>query len=87
MNHVQSRRQWILDAVGDPKRLFVAKPSLEELLGIGRAARDKPLRVAEKLEGMELAAVPGPLVAAVRAVLQVDGAAAESAESEGKAPQ
>jgi energy-coupling factor transporter ATP-binding protein EcfA2 len=77
----------ILDAVGDPKRLFVAKPSLEELLGIGRAARDKPLRVAEKLEGMELAAVPGPLVAAVRAVLQVDGAAAESAESEGKAPQ
>jgi len=83
----EAENKRVLDAVGDPERVFVAKPSLEELLGIGRAASDKPLRVTEKLAGMELEVVPVPLVAAVRAVLETDEDAAQSARSAQETPR
>jgi hypothetical protein len=59
----------ISDAVGKRGPLFVAKPTLEAMLGIGRSAKDKPLKVVEKMRDMELSEIPPPLVDAVKAVL------------------
>ncbi len=48
--------------------LFLFKSSLEEALGIGRNAPDKPARIAEKLGPVALDAIPEQLLAAVKAV-------------------
>jgi len=50
-------------------RLFVLEPSLEEALGIGRSASDKPRRVAEVLAGADIRALPQSLVSAVQALV------------------
>ncbi len=62
----------IADAVGKDGSLFVAKPTLEAMLGIGRSAKDKPLKIVEKLRDMKLSDVPQPLMDAVKAVLPPD---------------
>jgi putative ATP-dependent endonuclease of the OLD family len=59
----------ISDAVGTNGPLFVAKPTLEAMLGIGRSAKDKPFKVVEKLRDMKLSEVPQPLLDAVKTVL------------------
>ena len=59
----------IADAVGKKGPLFVAKPTLEAMLGIGRSAKDKPLKVVEKLRDMKVTEVPQPLMDAVKAML------------------
>lgn len=59
----------IADAVGTAGPLSIAKPSLEALLGIGKSAKDKPLKIVEKMQGIDLADVPVPLLEAAKAVL------------------
>lgn len=71
----------IAEAVDRSGLLFVAKPSLEAMLGIGKAARDKPLRVSEAVQGLDLSALPSPLVDAVRAGLGLEGQPAAAAEA------
>lgn len=58
----------IAKAVGTAGKLFIAKPSLEALLGIGKAAKDKPLKVVEKLQDIDAKDIPRPLMDAVIAV-------------------
>lgn len=58
----------IASAVGNSAEVFVLKPSLEVVLGIGRGASDKPLKVVERLEAMDLKDMPSPVVEAVRAL-------------------
>lgn len=61
----------IMTAIDKPEYLFILKPSLETVLGIGRDARDKPKRIAEALEHLDLTRVPdnlAPLISAVRSV-------------------
>jgi len=60
----------IVEAMGTSAGLHVAKPSLEAMLGIGRWAKDKPLRVVEKLQNVDLAGIPQPLLQATKEVLQ-----------------
>ena len=55
----------ILDAVGDKDSIFTFDSSLEGVLGIGRNAPDKPRRVVEVLQPLEVADIPGPLREAV----------------------
>ncbi len=73
---VENKR--IVEAVDTTGGLYVLKPSLEAMLGIGKSAKDKPLKVVEKLRDMNLATVPKPLVDAVKAVLP-PGSVAENA--------
>jgi putative ATP-dependent endonuclease of the OLD family len=68
----------IVDAVGTRGPLFVAKPSLEAMLSIGRSAKDKPLKVVEKLRDMKISELPQPLVDAVKAVLPSDDTGTQS---------
>lgn len=64
----RERNAEIREAVGDAQRLFLLSPSLEEALGIGRGAKDKPRRVVEELEDLEHDNLPQPLIEAVRAL-------------------
>jgi len=69
----QEKNRNLKEAIGNGGALFVLKPSLEVLLGISREARDKPRRIAEALEKIEVDKVPadlGPLIRAVRAAMQ-----------------
>jgi len=59
----------IMEAVGDDSQLFLIKPTLEEVLGIGRNARDKPRKVVEKLQDMPIEEVPEELVLAIQALV------------------
>ena len=59
----------IVAAVGSSEALFHIGPCLEGVLGIGRNASDKPKKVVEALETMELADMPGSLVEAVKALV------------------
>lgn len=56
-------------AVGDPSRLFVVSPTLEEAVGVGRNADDKPRRVLEQLQAMDQLAWPSPLKDAVNQLI------------------
>lgn len=56
----------IAQAAGSGNPVFVVPRTLEVALGIGRTAKDKPRRVAEALQGMELPQMPSQLVDAVR---------------------
>ncbi|MFQ5804029.1 MAG: ATP-dependent endonuclease [Candidatus Methylomirabilales bacterium] len=61
----------IRKAVGDGSRLFVISPTLEQVLGISRDARDKPRRIAEALQGVDVNNPPkelDPLIDAVKAM-------------------
>jgi energy-coupling factor transporter ATP-binding protein EcfA2 len=62
----------VATAVGDPQRLFVVSPTLEAAFGISRRASDKPARVVAATDSTPLHQLPGPLVAAVRAVAAPD---------------
>ena len=53
------------EAVGDEGRIFRIEPSLEEALGIGRNASDKPQRVADALAGLDYNSWPEALREAV----------------------
>jgi len=69
----QDKNRKIKEAIGNENALFVLKPSLEPLLGISRDARDKPRRIAEALEMIDMSkpsAGLNPLVKAVEAVIQ-----------------
>jgi energy-coupling factor transporter ATP-binding protein EcfA2 len=55
----------VASAVGDGSRLFVVSPTLEEALGIGRNADDKPRRVLEQLKALDQSEWPSPLKDAV----------------------
>jgi predicted ATP-dependent endonuclease of OLD family len=61
--------QEILKAAQDHSRVFVLKPGLEDALGIGRWATDKPRRVAEELQKRSVDGLPDPLCHAVRALV------------------
>ena len=74
----EADNRMIADAVGKRGPLFVAKPTLEAMLGIGRSAKDKPLKVVEKLRDMKVSEVPQPLVDAVKAVLPSEIVKADS---------
>lgn len=56
-------------AVADPGRLFVVSPTLEEAVGVGRNADDKPRRVLERLKAMDASAWPPPLKDAVNQLI------------------
>lgn len=76
----------IADAVGKKELLFVAKPTLEAMLGIGRSAKDKPLKVVEKLRDMKLSEIPQPLVDAVKSVLPAEKPQSSEAKSQPEEP-
>jgi len=59
----------IAKAVGDCAPVFAVPRTLEDALGIGRNAKDKPRKVAEALQGLELTEMPEQLVKAVEHVL------------------
>jgi hypothetical protein len=59
--------------IGSDAGLFVLRPGLEAVLGIARDARDKPRRIADALEGVDLEQPPATLNAlldAVKAAMQ-----------------
>jgi putative ATP-dependent endonuclease of OLD family len=67
------KNQRIKNAIGSEAGLFVLRPSLEAALGIARDARDKPRRIAEALEGIDLEQLPttlNVLLEAVKTVIQ-----------------
>ena len=67
------KNQRIRNAIGSGAGLFVLRPSLEAVLGIARDARDKPRRIADALEGVDLEQPPATLNAlldAVKAAMQ-----------------
>ncbi|MGQ9780153.1 MAG: ATP-dependent nuclease [Bacillota bacterium] len=54
----QAANERIKKAVGNSTKLFIISPSLEEVLGISRDARDKPRRIAEALQGQDIMQLP-----------------------------
>ncbi|MGE5590764.1 MAG: ATP-dependent nuclease [Bacillota bacterium] len=61
----------IKQAVGDDTRLFVISPTLEHVLGISRDAKDKPKRIHDALEDLDIQNPPTglrPLISAVQAI-------------------
>jgi len=68
-------------ALGSSEGLFRIGPSLEGALGIGRSASDKPRKVVDALEVMDLADIPNPLVEAVRALVGVEPVGSDESES------
>ena len=66
--HMNSR---IRTGVGVDAKLFILRPTLEEVLGIGRDAKDKPRRIVEELQKIEMQRASkelSPLVDAVRTI-------------------
>lgn len=55
----------VVAATEDDALIFICKPSLEAMLGIGRNAPDKPRRVVEALQPLGLGDFPAPLREAV----------------------
>lgn len=55
----------IVEAVGDSDSVHLAKPSLEGVLGISRNAADKPRRVAEALDALNVSNWPTAVASAV----------------------
>ena len=60
--------QVIADAVENHAVVFILDPSLEEVLGIGRTAKDKPRRVAAALDQIDVTSYPTALKEAVNAL-------------------
>jgi putative ATP-dependent endonuclease of OLD family len=61
----------IRKAVGNDTKLFIVRPTLEQVLGIGRDAKDKPRRIAEELQKVDVQKPGeslGPVVNAVQAM-------------------
>jgi putative ATP-dependent endonuclease of the OLD family len=58
----------IIKSVGDTSRIFLASPTLEALLGVGRSAGDKPRRVVQALDVLDLSRVPQPVQLAIEAL-------------------
>ncbi len=59
----------IAAAVGDSSRIFVVAPTLEEALGVGRNADDKPMKVLEQLQARGESEWPRALKEAVEALI------------------
>lgn len=55
-------------AVADDQRLFVVRPTLESVLEIGRDAKDKPRRVLDEVQKVDLQHFPEPLLPLLGAV-------------------
>jgi energy-coupling factor transporter ATP-binding protein EcfA2 len=64
--------QRIADVAGDSNSVYVISPDLEDALGIGKNAKDKPRKVAEALQGRDVPEIPSPLVDAVRSLFNRD---------------
>ncbi|HXG41122.1 MAG TPA: ATP-dependent endonuclease [Dehalococcoidia bacterium] len=72
----KQKNERIRDAVGEDGAVYVTSPSLEAALGISRDSSDKPRKIAEKLEGLNLTEIPpglGPLIEAVKRLCSDDG--------------
>ncbi|NPV54723.1 MAG: ATP-dependent endonuclease [Firmicutes bacterium] len=67
-NKEEALNKRIKEVVQDSGQIFVINPTLEEALGIGRNASDKPNKIAERLQNMRLEDLPETLVSAVRAL-------------------
>jgi predicted ATP-dependent endonuclease of OLD family len=83
----QRKNNRIKAAAGNIGRIYVIRPSLEEVLGIARDASDKPRRIAEALGKVELADMkPGldPLIEAVKELCCTDDSAARAGSVTGK---
>lgn len=65
----QAENARITKAVGTAGKIFVTQPTLENMLGIGKTAKDVPLKVVEKLQGVALKDVPAPLREAVLSIV------------------
>jgi putative ATP-dependent endonuclease of OLD family len=59
----------IANAVGDPASIFVVAPTLEEAVGVGRSAEDKPMRVLRQLKLIGAPAWPEALRKSVEALV------------------
>ncbi len=70
----------IQEAVGEAARVFVIAPTLEEVLGIGRNASDKPRRVADALGPLSQDNIP----AALKPLASALGALVQNADREGR---
>lgn len=78
-NEAEKRKnQRIQDAVGNAGSLYVIKPSLEAALGIGRTASDKPRRIAEALNNINVNQPPEALRPFVEAVRKIGTARART---------
>lgn len=64
----EEKNQQICDAVEDGTCLFILKPSLEDSLGISRNAKDKPRRVAEAIERIDIHNPPKELEPLIQAI-------------------
>lgn len=72
-NAIAERENQEIDAaLANQGALFKISPSLESILGIGKSASDKPRKVADALESMEVADMPVILVEAVKALAKND---------------
>ena len=67
--HEGQKNQEILDLAAGTEQCFVLKPSLEAVLGVGRDAGDKPMRVAEAIQDLPEDCLPLELIGAVRALM------------------
>lgn len=74
----------IVDAIRANNSIFILTPSLESVLGIGRSAKDKPIKVLEMLQNMAVGEVPAALVKSVESlcIKEINEAPAEGASSE-----
>jgi putative ATP-dependent endonuclease of OLD family len=86
-NEVEKQRnQRIQDAVEQAGTVFVVSPTLEQSLGIGRNASDKPRRIAEALSSLSVDNMPQrvqPLKDAIRALTRtIDARREPKAESQ-----
>lgn len=71
----RKNNQKIREAVEDETCLFILKPSLEECLGVSRNAKDKPQKVAEAIEKIDILNPPKeiePLIQAIKHITASD---------------
>jgi putative ATP-dependent endonuclease of the OLD family len=64
-------------AAGEDASIFTVEPTLEDVLGIGRSASNKPMRVLEEVRSRNLDQLPEGLVNAVRALQTLLGVETE----------
>ena len=74
----------IREAAGTDIAIFLVEPTLEHALGVGRAARSKPMQVLQKVRAATKDTLPVSLVAAVRSLVALTGANDASATSSGR---
>jgi predicted ATP-dependent endonuclease of OLD family len=70
-NQQQATKETIVEAMGGHGQRFVLQPTLEELLGIGRSASNKPRRVLEAVQAAPVDDLPAELVNAVKALADI----------------